>query len=159
MPNKKAYERNIAEEFYEHAQGLGDDGFAKFMMYWVGFNWLYRGPESHGTERDQIRSFYMQNINSFDKYDPFCSPASTIFLQSPVNDMYFENTDRAKENFEKVKNHDPLGLLLTVYQVRCNLFHGSKSLRAERDMLLVDSAAEIMGQYLKVLIDDISVLH
>lgn len=97
----------------------------------------------------------MQNINSFDKYDPFCSPASSIFLQSPVNDMYFENTDRAKDNFEKVKYHDSLGLL-TIYQVRCNLFHGSKSLRAERDMLLVDSAAEIMGQYLKVLIDGMS---
>ena len=124
------------------------------MRSW-GFNWLYRGSESRGTERDQIRSFYMQNINSFDKYDPFCSPASSIFLQSPVNDMYFENTDRAKDNFEKVKYHDSLGLL-TIYQVRCNLFHGSKSLRAERDMLLVDSAAEIMGQYLKVLIDGMS---
>jgi len=42
-------------------------------------------------------------------------------------------------------------LLLSVYQARCNLFHGG-SPDDERDLRLVESSAEIMNGYLRALL-------
>lgn len=44
-------------------------------------------------------------------------------------------------------------LLLTLYQVRCNLFHGSKSPEFVRDMVLVKDAAIIMQRYMEALLN------
>ena len=43
-------------------------------------------------------------------------------------------------------------LLLTLYQVRCNLFHGSKSPEFMRDRTLVKDAAIIMQRYMEALL-------
>ena len=55
-----------------------------------------------------------------------------------------------KKRFQGVKNRDIASLIGTLYQVRCNLFHGSKSLRINRDIELVKYSAVILEGYLKV---------
>lgn len=45
-------------------------------------------------------------------------------------------------------------LLITIYQVRCNLFHGSKSLHNPRDLELVRSSSIILEGYLKAYLID-----
>ena len=53
-----------------------------------------------------------------------------------------------------LKEHNVEALLMTLYQVRCNLFHGSKSLRVERDRELVRASANILEKYMEALVTD-----
>ena len=83
-------------------------------------------------------------------YDAFSSPAIDVFLTGPV----YGNVDpkNAEKDYEGLKKKDYRCLLMTLYRVRCNLFHGSKSLLNERDQQLVRASAVILEGFLKVLL-------
>jgi len=140
------YKRNIALEWYQYGLEKGDDFFMRFMMHWVAFNWLYNS-EPGKSERYKIQQYYEHHSVKFNKFDAFSSPAITVFLEGPVyGDEYSES------NYRGVKRCDTKKLLMTLYAVRCNLFHGSKSLMIERDQELVRASACVLEGYLKVLL-------
>ena len=145
------FERNIAEEWYQYGLKAGDDFFMRFMMHWIGFNWLYNQIEG-GDERTKIKEFYNQNRKKFDKIDPFGMLDIDIFLEGAFFDVA-KGCPHARD-YEKLKEYNVEALLMTLYQVRCNLFHGSKSLRVERDRELVRASANILEKYMKVLVAD-----
>lgn len=146
------YERNIAAEWYQYGLKTGDDFFMRFMMHWIGFNWLYNQIPGR-DERQKIKKFYEQNRNSFDKVDPFSMPEIDVFLKNAVFDM--AKGEPRTVDYQNLKRYSVEALLLTLYQVRCNLFHGSKSLRVERDKDLVRASADILEKYMKVLVEEI----
>lgn len=148
------YDRNIAEEWYQYGLKTGDDFFMRFMMHWIGFNWLYNQIPCR-DERQKIKKFYEQNRKTFDKVDPFNMPEIDVFLNGAVFDM--TKGEPRTVDYQNLKKYSAEALLLTLYQVRCNLFHGSKSLRVERDKELVRASADILEKYMKVLVEDISV--
>lgn len=76
-------------------------------------------------------------------------------LKTEIAKRYKNAYERSVDNYNKLCNGDPeermVSLILTIYQVRCNLFHGSKTPsgpRETRDSELIESSAEIMEEYL-----------
>ena len=145
------FERNIAEEWYQYGLKTGDDFFMRFMMHWIGFNWLYNQIDG-SDERAKIKEFYNQNRKKFDKVDPFNFVDINVFLEGAVYDVV-KGIPRTRD-YKMLKEYNVEALLMTLYQVRCNLFHGSKSLRVERDRELVRASANILEKYMKVLVAD-----
>ena len=144
--------KNYALEWYEY--GLkNDDPIIRFMMFWVAFNWLYKECRE---ERDDtnIKSFCHRKYEKLIQFDAFSSDAFQVFLEKPVRDE--TNGYERRSRFDSIKNdRGPKrveNLLLTIYQVRCNLFHGSKKLQDPRDMDLVCASADILKGYLEVLL-------
>ena len=77
-------------------------------------------------------------------------------MTGPVYDVIHDRNENRKQRYEKLKNAQGVerleSLFLTIYQVRCNLFHGSKSLHIDRDIQLVRAASIILENYLKALL-------
>lgn len=143
------YKRNVALEWYQYGLEKKDDFFMRFMMHWVAFNWLYNS-EHEITERNKIRQYYFHNRSRFESYDAFSSPAIDVFMAGPVySDVDIKNVEK---DYEGLKKKDYRCLLMTLYRVRCNLFHGSKSLLNERDQQLVRASADILEGFLKALL-------
>ena len=146
------YERDIALEWYRYGNEKKDDFFIRFMMYWIGFNWLYSQMEydengnKFPNEREKVIAYYKKHKRKFERIDYFLLPGIEVLLNHPVNGK--------KGLQQRLKEGNTDALLLTLYQVRCNLFHGSKSLHNERDIALVKASANILGEYMKVLVAD-----
>lgn len=161
MPRK-----DNAMAWYEYALATGDDSVARFMMNWIAFNWIYckcRGE----SERFQIENLCKERQRDLERYDPFddCG-AVKVFKERPILD----NRRKNKRRIDPIGPHqmDPWQLhngicngdglmriqclLLAVYQVRCNLFHGSKEPHDTRDQDLVRSSATIMQGYMEALL-------
>ena len=106
-------------------------------------------------ERGKIKLFCEKNekaLLSFDAFDKVNTPEINVFLEGPVFDSRGYHRKRSEDVFAIV--HDGSGiervsnLLLTFYQVRCNLFHGQKTLRCERDIELVEKSSVLLQGYL-----------
>lgn len=147
-------DKDYALEWYRYGLEKGDDAIVKFMMHWIAFNWMYSECRK-GNERANIREFCRRNYERMSRYDPFGTGAYLVFEDGPVRSEYRDET----------RNESPYGalrhssgerrvesLLLTIYQVRCNLFHGSKRLHIQRDIELVRSSSIILEGYLKALL-------
>lgn len=150
--NLKPDERNIALEWYEYGLANNDDFFIKFMMHWLAFNWLY-SQCGKLSERHNILAFCRKNMGVLSTFDAFNTDEIKIFEQEPVrNEKTAQVGFYQEKRFDGVNNKDIESLIMTLYQVRYNLFHGSKSLRIERDIDLVRASSVILEGYLSALL-------
>lgn len=144
-----------ALEWYRYGLEKGDDSIVKFMMHWIAFNWLY-SEYRNNDERANIRAFCKDHYDKLSRYNPFTTGAYFVFEDGPVRDETRGEIKRVMtlyDNLTKKTGEVRVeSLLQTIYQVRCNLFHGSKSLHNPRDLELVRSSAIIMEGYLKALL-------
>ncbi len=153
---KPFYSKNIALQWYKFGLEHNDDFFVKFMMHWMAFNWIYSKYNYDGnvSERDQIKLCFDDKRARFRRFDAFALPEIRIFIEGPVYDArtgtYNHDVYRALSESNSIE-----ALLLTLYQVRCNLFHGSKSFMIDRDIKLVKASSVILEGYLKHLISDL----
>lgn len=97
------------------------------------------------------------------RYDIFGSKYSSLKGDEAVQFLQQQSNDRNRISFERsIRNYSNLklcqntiigrtALLLTIYQIRCNLFHGDKNPMNDRDCMLVKEAAYVMKNYLDVL--------
>lgn len=97
------FERNIAEEWYQYGLKSGDDFFMRFMMHWIGFNWLYN-QIGGSDERTKIKDFYNQNRKKFDKVDPFNLTDINVFLEGAVFDV--AKVCPHTRDYEKLKEYN-----------------------------------------------------
>lgn len=146
------YERNIALEWYQHGLKNNDDFFVKFMMHWLAFNWLY-SQYGEKNEWKKISCFCRKNLRNLSTFDSFKTDEIKIFKQEPVRDGKTAQVGFYRERrFDGVNNKDIESLIMTLYQIRCNIFHGSKSLRIQRDIDLVKASSVILEGYLSALL-------
>lgn len=124
-------------------------------MHWIAFNWLYSEYEGE-YDSGKIRSFCRANYERLSNFDAFFTDAFQVFREQPVLDMA-----RKKERMDLFRSirqdagSTRLGsLMLSIYQVRCNLFHGLKSINNDRDIALVKASSIILEGYLKVFFID-----
>ena len=158
--------RDNAHAWYEYALRTGDDSVARFMMHWIAFNWIYcnSGPRS---EKRQIERLCEMRYEDLRRYDPFSDAASIeVFMRLPVLDgrgaSHRHDDPRRPSEMDPWQLHEAIRncqgleriqcLLLAIYQVRCNLFHGSKDPDDMRDLELVRSSATIMQGYMEALL-------
>ena len=143
-------DRDIGLEWYQYGLEKGDDFFTRFMMHWVAFNWLYNMFDGK-FEWKRIKNFAENNAGKLSAFNAFDIPEFQVFALRPIRDGRTGEIGEVRQNrFQKVTDKKSIPhLLLTLYQVRCNLFHGAKSLCDARDVELVKSSAVILEGYLK----------
>ncbi len=145
-----------ASEWYEYGRN-SKDPTVRFVMYWIAFNWLYSEIEGDG-DKWKIPEYCKKHHDRLSKYNAFGTQAYEDLVREPVMRME-RTTVRATNSYlnrrlREGTSEDPIAdLLLTIYQVRCNLFHGSKKRRNMRDGILVGASATIMEGYLGKLLD------
>ena len=150
--------------------------FIKFMTLWFAFNCMYKKyPGIHTYKDEKSNEIKTRDDVEYEKINEWCndeinkkklqllhnkifkSPLIEIFKEKPVIDMKkgFE-TKANKKNFNNLisSNYDNQihGLFQTMYQIRCNLFHGSKSPDDNRDLELVRCSGEILELCLNAFI-------
>lgn len=143
-PAEWYHKGNIAEKEDTEAGYI-----TKFIFHWIAFNMLYDSGDTERTTRAEIKEFYRMNRNIFDKYDAFCDPAIIVFKERPIGRGKLAGID-----FDEIRKNNPLNLLYAIYAVRNNLFHGSKTMKIDRNVDLVRSSSIILGNYLKCLLDE-----
>lgn len=141
---------NYAKQWFDKAN-RETDSVNKFVFLWIAFNWLYSQNEYRidHDEKKSIRNFISVNKKYLEKYDAFHTNEIDIFLQDKIHSELpgYKRT----YDYNQLRNNEVNELFLAIYQVRCNLFHGSKSLRNDRDMKLVENSAIILKNYLHTL--------
>ena len=163
LDDSERYRCIHAAKWCEYGQKT-DDEVVKFMLYWVAFNWLYnddhyRPPKPNGevlSEREIIINFVKKEYTKLINYDPFKAPEGKFFLRrGPVKDQ--RNGVSQSKDYKKIKSRDSYvrveGMFMTLYTVRCNLFHGNKEYNERSDSAVVCAAAKIIGEYLKTVLD------
>lgn len=144
---------NLADKESPHLSTSREDVYFRFMALWVGLNaFLTREYKHIRGDREKVRAFANESSSALlhrEKLsDSIYSKAVEDLKKLGVKDM--QNTNRvyrinSSECFTEVME--------CVYQVRCNLFHGDKSIDDERDNKLVKAAHTIVAAHLKAKIN------
>ena len=146
-----------------------DPFFVKFVSLWMAFNEKYMDFPGFNNFKN-IYDVEYEKINEFcdsPKYSTklesvhekiFNSPFIKIFMDQPVKDMkqgYETSYNKRNHNnlLHKTGIEQTKALLQTIYQVRCNLLHGSKSPDVQRDINLVRYSGEILEIYMNAIME------
>lgn len=126
------------------------DPWVRFLLYYIIFDAYITQYSGQNKDAEKLK-WFIENSNSLrdslsDSWTTKLLPeVNALKSFSPIQDMrpnpsadtVLKDTDSYKEIFN------------FIYQIRCNLFHGSKDLRDSRDSNLVFHG----GQFLKFMID------
>ena len=178
-PEENEYVRSISkfnwEEWYNFGVENNNPFFMKFMTLWIAFNQIYSkfpgevpNKDNKGTHHDE-RKQIIECLENDEKTpllteklfnDIFNSPFIQIFKDEPVlkynreqgifsSDKYTEENNRLVKDESEDWRKRIEALFMMMYQVRCNLFHGSKKTSEPRDVKLVLYSGEILEMYLE----------
>lgn len=135
---------NIARQWFERAISF-DDVYDKFICVYIVLNYYYGGMRKKDeSERDCMVRCAEDLCKEF-HINPFDCDVSE-YKKSPVHDMRYAEKCYPVEN----KRTD---LFSAIYQVRCNLFHGNKTLNGLRDIKLVEQGADVLIELLQHKLD------
>lgn len=168
----------ISKVWFERGEDEADIAF-KFISYWISFNGLYGqfyldGNENRRSERDQIRNLIDNNNEKLvGLFDFEHDDRLAIFLEAPVLSGHKDGRSVENAHYGRVNDDDPnrfairfyrtlidvrrptidrlKALMVTIYQVRCNMFHGGKTPYPDRNYRLVDSSQYVLKKVLDVL--------
>lgn len=126
-----------------------------FSQLWMAFNAMY-GGEPEGLERSRVMRILRVRLSEARSRAILrqCSVAADRILRVPPGDMLFEQWNpkfrrRSRELARAYRkgassNAKLVALGGILYQVRCNLVHGSKDPREERDRMLVRESTRVL---------------
>lgn len=139
------------------------DYFSAFVNLWIAFNAYYK-------------QFFPGIGGDHEKVRAICKDKKYIKIYDDLsnkNKLFCKNLEKLKEELEKkplvdMKNKKPFGTYLGVissikkmeevfeilYGIRCNLFHGDKSLLDDRDKKLIEFAYNILHDYMEKLVEE-----
>ena len=137
----------LAKEWINRAQNT-EDVYDKFISAYIALNFLYNEREER-CERDRMVN-YLLNVADYLKIDPFTIYNIDEYLAYPVVNM----TPRSSKKHQSQKVFDKRSLFAAIYQVRCNLFHGNKTLGDPRDRRLVAQGADVIIDILTKVKDE-----
>ena len=137
-----------------------------FPRYWMAFNALYNYVHQDGdTEKSAISEVLNRYMSNKDAASCLAKHSYEIrgLIELPPGDdrlepddpRYREKTIRLVAEMEQAREpiHKLISIMLIVYQVRCNLLHGSKDDRVMRDQELVAVCTPILQTVVSALID------
>lgn len=147
----------FVKEWYKRGHKETESVF-RFVCYFIAFNYLYNGcPDQYEWQR--VKRFAEEKIKEMYPHNEIFDLLSenSEFYSYPISDMR-SNCDgdermarerKASNRFTGVKSKKITSLFLSIYQVRCNLFHGSKTMGSDRDNKLVEDGANLLGNFLE----------
>lgn len=121
----------------------------RFFCYYIAFNWLYNSRNER-WEYERIKGYVKSKISGWNGYNP------NTLLKNAHEWRHSVKSERSGKTKRYIINEtDPvIKLFLSIYQVRCNLFHGSKSMGNERDAKLVMDGSIVLQDFLNRVIED-----
>lgn len=128
------------------------DPFIKFILYWFCFNSWISYLSNKDNDRQAI-NWFIDNESCLKKVtENFWQSSQTQAIQrnlqnlGPVYDMRPNYRNRKTE----IKNINDVGQVINyIYQIRCNLFHGSKSPIEKRDQNLVELSSIVLEKWIE----------
>ena len=128
-----------------------NDPFVKFFFFYVCFDAWITAESGKDNDTDKLRWFLCTNNCLKESRLDFWKSSQTQSLLislkniSPIEDMRPNHRGEYKElkdtnNLEEVVRF--------IYQIRCNLFHGSKSPINSRDTNLVDLSGRLLEKWI-----------
>ncbi len=129
------------------------DFYVRFILYWFCFNaWItYLSQVDSDSKAIQ---WFLDNDNDLMKVrDNFWKSSATqatlneLKNQSPVWDNrpgHENNSDKNLNDIDNVRE-----VVWFIYQIRCNLFHGTKNPNDRRDSQLVENSEKIIGKWIE----------
>ena len=150
-------EFEFAKDWFEQGNKETRDIY-RFFNYFIAFNWLYNQSQKGGDEFTRIHHF----VKCFlEKHDNVSLAKSFLIenseLYKGVKNARTGKTTRDYKNNSLLKNEPAnsyLVIFYTIYNVRCNLFHGSKSMMNDRNKKLIKESCEILFNVLNTLYDE-----
>lgn len=131
-----------------------EDQFDRFVYLWFSFNILYSEYMTN-DERWAIRKFVQSRVHSIRNVEQILNhDDSRYFVRRIIRNCRIDDTQDTSELAAKLKNPRNLktvrfeALMLILYQVRCNLFHGNKLFSSESDQEVVMHAANVLESIL-----------
>jgi hypothetical protein len=149
--------REVAQSWFTKAAEQADD-FDRFVALWIAFNALYNEscPSPDSKERQAIIAFVFDPANKLDHgvMDRIlASPEARFFRQRTIRDVRGGARDTSEDAKILGRQTDPRrrikALLMILYQVRCNLFHGNKMYGRDSDQEVVSNAANALMEVLR----------
>lgn len=144
-----------------------EDNFDKFVYGFFALNAMY-SIYYERDERRAIKALFASSLdNHYDEFrkilympefDYFCNrPAIKNCKFNPLRDDprardTSEDTDHLREKHPRNSNR---AMLMILYQIRCNLFHGNKSFGDSNDQEIMKNAAELLLRYNLILAKDL----
>lgn len=135
-----------------------EDVFFRFASLWFAFNALYSAHhDGIKGERRVIKDFVYSSVkrSQAGRILQGCGEAIDFFANRPIRDVLGRGTDTAEDaaRLRQIDNTRPLprlvALVMVLYRVRCNLFHGNKAYWREADDAILRQAANVMERVLK----------
>lgn len=125
------------------------DNFSRFICYWIAFNcWLYTNT-NEVRDRKALEKLY-QNHNLYKNFRKIVKE-NRFLLEKLLDVCPVENS----RNYRKktIKNLEEFREVVDVlYQVRCNLFHGSKLDIDKRDCDVIKVSMPVLELIVKNLV-------
>lgn len=141
MINRKEF----SKYWYNMGKELKENNVYKFFTLYISFNALYNEC-SDRYERDRIKKFLKDNQNIGIKLS---IKNDGEFYKKIVMDMRTgEETDNLSYSIDEIRNNDIMAIFMGIYQVRCNLFHGSKK-DLDRDRYLIEESCILLEDFLE----------
>ncbi len=145
------YQVALIRQWIDRGRGF-DDPIDRFISLWIAFN-AYLGARYPGVDRDDLL------------VDSFVQDASEQLRLAQLRDPEFQQTfndlrllsppvynERAGRPF-RVHGDRPGTAYAALYAVRNNLFHGSKTIDADRDREVVRIAAAFLDRTLAQFVE------
>ena len=139
----------MSYDFVKEWKERGDNAehyVSKFFCYYIAFNWLYN-TENDNTEYARIEGY----INTFISKYPSYNPQSLLKSREWNQEIRDSRSGGVNKYIQKPVN-PCIHVFLQIYQVRCNLFHGSKSMKNPRNKILVKEASDVLEDLLNKII-------
>lgn len=141
------------------------DNFDRFVYGFFAFNALYSEHYTgESSERYAIKEFLNDNfvghesefkaIFELPEYEYFCNRRPIKNMRyDPNSGQGYQDTRRETEAIkEKVLKKSTKAMIMILYQIRCNLFHGEKSFANESDREVMRNASELLLRYNEIFI-------
>lgn len=144
--------KKIIETWKEKGNKENDE-FSKFICYWIAFNcWLYTITDEIGDRNALIKLYKKSSTNNkfkklvCDNKNNLKDKVKNLKEVCPIKNNRkngCEKTISKADDFEEVMN--------VIYEIRCNLFHGSKSDEDLRDSEVIKGAVPVLEIIVKNL--------
>lgn len=139
-------------EWIKRAEQEKEGSVFQFVCYYIAFNHLYSGEiYNNGRSLKELDSLkkYIWRIMNAHKFNPY----EKLLLDSELlNGVYSEKLNKRTSRI-KLQNKDIEELFTSIYYVRCNLFHGSKSMCNDRNARLISDSCKVLCSLFNILND------
>lgn len=149
------------------------DTFDRFIALWISFNGFYvwelyseaKGSCGNGEptdyhfikairEKDEYKEIYITLLKNRSYsyliagfFDLLNGDSFVTHFKGRVADLRHPNSETKATKFDDINNFSQF--IGVVYQIRCNLFHGNKSIDNESDLKLVEGIIEPFQNFVK----------